>query len=41
MIILFEDIDEFIDPLITPFLDRNIIQKESSRFVKFNDKELD
>ena len=41
MVLLFEGIDEFIYPFITPVFDRNIIQKGSSRVIKFNDKEVD
>ena len=41
MVVLFEGIDEFIDPLITPVLDRNIIQKGSNRVITFNEKEVD
>ena len=41
MIILFEDIDELSNPLIMHVLDRNIIQKGSSRVNKFKYKELE
>ena len=41
MNVLFEGIGKFIDPLITPVLDRSIIQKGSSRVITFNEKEVD
>jgi dynein heavy chain len=41
MVVLFEGIDEFIDPLITPVLERTIISQGSRKMIKFNDKDLD
>ena len=41
MNVLFEGIGKFIDPLITPVLDRSIIKKGSSRVITFNEKEVD
>ena len=41
MNVLFEGIGKFIDPLITPVLDMDIIQKGSSRVNKFKYKELE
>ncbi|KAH0806962.1 dynein heavy chain 10, axonemal-like [Histomonas meleagridis] len=41
LIVLFEGIDEFIDPILTPLLEKNIISQGSRKFIKFNDKELD
>ncbi|OHS98802.1 Dynein heavy chain family protein [Tritrichomonas foetus] len=40
-VVLFEGIDEFIDPLLTPVLEKNIITQGSRKMIKFNDKELD
>lgn len=41
LVVLFEGIDEIIDPLVTPILEKQIIQQGSRKVIKFNDKELD
>jgi dynein heavy chain len=41
MVVLFEGIDEFIDPLLTPVLEKSIIMQGSRKIIKFNDKEMD
>ena len=41
LVVLFEGIDEYIDPLITPILEKRIITQGSRKIIKFNDKELD
>jgi len=41
LVVLFEGIDEFIDPLVTPILEKTIITQGSRKVIKFNDKDLD
>jgi dynein heavy chain len=38
---LFENIDEFIDPVINPVLEKNISLAGSRKFIKLGDKEVD
>ena len=38
---LFEGIDEYLDPIIDPVLEKNLVRKGNARTVKIGDKDVE